>query len=196
MVGYYENEDATRKTLINRWLHTGDIGKLDDDGNLFLVGRSKEVIIDTSGKNVYPDEVEEAYDTSPFIRELSVVGLPDGIGEKVACMIVPDYEHDASLTREEIRKRIEEHVRDISSTLPFYKRVKVVHFWDNDLPRTATRKVKRNEVLDTMQVLEKSAKATSRVAAVKKRPAMSPGSSISFRLCRAALAARSHSTRV
>src|SRR5438270_5090858 len=165
MIGYYENEDATRKTLINRWLHTGDIGKLDDEGNLYLVGRSKEVILDASGKNVYPDEVEEAYDTSPFIKELSIVGLPDGLGEKVACMIVPNYEHDATLTREEVRKRIEEHFRDVSSTLPFYKRVKVYHFWDNDLPRTATRKVKRNEVLETIQVLEKSAKATTRVAA-------------------------------
>ncbi|MDQ3818125.1 MAG: AMP-binding protein, partial [Acidobacteriota bacterium] len=164
MVGYFENEDATRRALVNRWLHTGDIGKLDDEGNLYLVGRSKEVILDASGKNVYPDEVEEAYDTSPFIKELSIVGLPDGLGEKVACMIVPNYEHDPTLTREEVKKRIEEHFRDVSSTLPFYKRVKVYHFWDNDLPRTATRKVKRNEVLDTLQVLEKSAKATTRVA--------------------------------
>ena len=164
MIGYFENEDATRRTLINRWLHTGDIGRLDDEGNLYLVGRSKEVIIDTSGKNVYPDEVEEAYDTSSFIKELSVVGLPDGLGEKVACMVVPNYEHDTTMTREDVRKRIEEHFRDVSSTLPFYKRVKVQHFWDNDLPRTATRKVKRSEVLDTLQVLEASAKATSRVA--------------------------------
>src|SRR5215213_7703563 len=164
MVGYFENKDATDRTLINRWLHTGDIGRLDDEGNLYLVGRSKEVIIDTSGKNVYPDEVEEAYDTTPFIKELSVVGLPDGLGEKVACMVVPNYEHDATLSREEVRKRIDEHFRDVSSTLPFYKRVKIFHFWDADLPRTATRKVKRNEVLDTLEVLEKSAKANSRVA--------------------------------
>jgi long-chain acyl-CoA synthetase len=164
MIGYFENEDATRRALVNRWLHTGDIGKLDDEGNLYLVGRSKEIIIDTSGKNVYPDEVEEAYATSPFIKELSVVGLPDGLGEKVACMVVPEYEHDPALSREEVRKRIDEHFRDVSSTLPFYKRVKVHHFWDNDLPRTATRKVKRNEVLDTIEVLERSAKATSRVA--------------------------------
>ncbi len=164
MVGYYENEDATRRTLVNRWLHTGDIGRLDDEGNLYLVGRSKDIILDASGKNVYPDEVEEAYDTSPFIKELSVVGLPDGLGEKVACMVVPNYETDAPLSREEVRKRIEEHFRDVSSTLPFYKRVKVFHFWDADLPRTATRKVKRNEVLDTLEVLEKSAKANSRVA--------------------------------
>jgi long-chain acyl-CoA synthetase len=169
MVGYYENEDATRQTLVNRWLHTGDIGKLDDEGNLYLVGRSKEVILDASGKNVYPDEVEEVYDTTPFIKELSIVGLPDGLSEKVACMIVPNYEHDPTLTREEVKKVIEEHIRDVSSTLPFYKRIKVYHFWDNELPRTATRKVKRNEVLETMQVLEKSAKATTRIASREEK---------------------------
>jgi long-chain acyl-CoA synthetase len=169
MIGYYENEDATKRTIINRWLHTGDLGRLDDEGNLYLVGRSKEIIVDTNGKNVYPDEVEEAYATSPFIKELSVIGLPDGAGEKVACMIVPDYEHDTTLTREEVRKKIEEHFREVSSTLPFYNRVKVHHFWDGELPRTATRKVKRGEVLETMLVLEKSAKATSRVASREEK---------------------------
>ncbi len=165
MVGYYQNEAATRATLVDRWLHTGDIGRLDDEGNLYLVGRSKEVIVDTNGKNVYPDEIEEAYGASPLIKELSVVGLPDGIGEKVVCMVVPNYDHDIALSRAEVRRRIEEHFRDISSALPFYKRVKVLHFWDGDLPRTATRKVKRREVIAAMRVLEQSAKTVSRVGA-------------------------------
>ncbi len=159
MVGYFENEAATRKAIVNRWLYTGDLGRLDDDGNLYLVGRSKDIIVDTNGKNVYPDEIEELYNTSSFIKELSVVGLPDGIGEKVASMVVPDFDHDISLSRAEVRRKVEEHFRDISSTLPFYKRVKVLHFWDGDLPRTATRKVKRREVVSAMQVLEQSMKA-------------------------------------
>jgi long-chain acyl-CoA synthetase len=162
MAGYYENEEATRSTIVNRWLYTGDLGRLDDDGNLYLVGRSKDIIVDTNGKNVYPDEVEEVYDTSPFIKELSVVGLPDGLGEKVACMVVPDFDYDIALSREEVRKRIEEHFRDVSSSLPFYKRVKVLHYWDGDLPRTATRKVKRREVVAAMLVLEESQKAATR----------------------------------
>ena len=61
MLGYYSDENATRSALVERWLYTGDLGKLDDDGNLFLVGRSKEIIVDTNGKNVYPDELEEIY---------------------------------------------------------------------------------------------------------------------------------------
>ena len=65
MLGYYEDETATRKTLVERWLYTGDLGRVDDDGNLYLVGRSKEIIVDTNGKNVYPDELEEIYANSP-----------------------------------------------------------------------------------------------------------------------------------
>ena len=156
MLGYYNNEDATRAVLVNRWLYTGDLGRLDDEGNLYLVGRSKDIIVDTNGKNVYPDEIEELYGDSPFIKELSIVGLPDGIGEKVACLVVPDYDYDIALSRAEVRRKIEEHFRDISSTLPFYKRVKVLHFWDGDLPRTATRKVKRREVVAAIEVLEQS----------------------------------------
>ena len=163
MVGYYDNEAATRQTIIDRWLHTGDLGRLDEEGNLYLVGRSKEIIVDTNGKNVYPDEIEEAYQHSPFIKELSVVGLPDGIGEKVACMVVADYDHDIALSRAEVRRKVEEHFRDVSSTLPFYKRVKVLHFWEGELPRTATRKVKRREVVAAMQVLEESMKTATRL---------------------------------
>ncbi len=165
MVGYYENEEATRAALVNRWLYTGDLGRLDDEGNLYLVGRSKEIIVDTNGKNVYPDEIEELYADSPFIKELSVVGLPDGIGEKVACMVVADLDHDIALTREEVRRKVEEHFRDVSSMLPFFKRVKVLHFWDGELPRTATRKVKRREVVAAMETLEESARNVSRVGA-------------------------------
>jgi long-chain acyl-CoA synthetase len=165
MVGYFENEAATRQAIVNRWLYTGDLGRLDEEGNLYLVGRSKDIIVDTNGKNVYPDEIEELYDTSPFIKELSVVGLPDGIGEKVACMVVPDFDRDIALSRADVRRKIEEHFRDVSSSLPFFKRVKVLHFWDGDLPRTATRKVKRREVVSAMQVLEQSMKSASRAGA-------------------------------
>ncbi|MBC7929403.1 MAG: AMP-binding protein, partial [Rubrivivax sp.] len=159
MLGYYQNEGATQSALVNRWLHTGDLGRLDDDGNLYLVGRSKELIVDTNGKNVYPDEVEELYKDSPFIKELGVVGLPDGIGEKVACLVVPDYDGDISLRREEVQRRIENHFREISSALPFFKRVKSLYFTDAELPRTATRKVKRREVVKMIQSLEESKRA-------------------------------------
>ena len=154
MLGYYENEAATRATLIDRWLHTGDLGRVDEDGNLYLVGRSKEIIVDTNGKNVYPDELEEAYENSPYVKELSIVGLPDGPGEKVACLVVADDEYDISLSRAELHRLVEEHFREVSASLPYFKRVKVLHFTDVELPRTATRKVKRREVVQIMEALE------------------------------------------
>lgn len=154
MLGYFGNEEATREALVDRWLYTGDLGRIDDEGNLYLVGRSKEIIVDTNGKNVYPDEVEEVYQDSPYIKELSVIGLPDGIGEKVACIVVPDPEYDIALSRADLRKKIEEHFREVSAKLPYYKRVKVMHFTDEELPRTATRKVKRRDVLTLMQQME------------------------------------------
>ncbi len=154
MLGYYENEAATRATLVDRWLHTGDLGRVDEDGNLYLVGRSKEIIVDTNGKNVYPDELEEAYENSPYVKELSIVGLPDGIGEKVACLVVPDDEYDISLSRAELHRLVEEHFREVSASLPYFKRVKVLHFTDIELPRTATRKVKRREVVQIMETFD------------------------------------------
>ncbi|MGI8836684.1 MAG: AMP-binding protein, partial [Pyrinomonadaceae bacterium] len=159
MLGYYADEDATRNTLVERWLYTGDLGRLDEDGNLFLVGRSKEIIVDTNGKNVYPDELEEVYDTSPYLKELSIVGLADGIGEKVACLVVADDEYDIALSRAELRRKVEEHFREVSASLPYYKRVKVLHFTDIELPRTATRKVKRAEVATILQALEETEKS-------------------------------------
>ena len=155
MLGYYKNEEATEAVMQDRWLRTGDLGRIDDDGNLFIVGRSKDVIIDSNGKNIYPDEIEDLYSKSGFIKELSVVGLPDEDGgEKIATLVVPDYEHEISFTRADVNKKIEEHFREVSAGLPFFKRVKVLHITPFELPRTATRKVKRPEVVAMVQALE------------------------------------------
>ncbi|HEY7786561.1 MAG TPA: AMP-binding protein, partial [Pyrinomonadaceae bacterium] len=160
MLGYYANEEATHEALVERWLYTGDLGKIDDEGNLYLVGRSKEIIVDTNGKNVYPDELEEIYENSPYIKELSIVGLPDAHAEKVACLVVADDEYDIALSRDQLRRKVEEHFREISAGIPYYKRVKVLHFTEIELPRTATRKVKRNEVLQIMERLEETQKSS------------------------------------
>jgi long-chain acyl-CoA synthetase len=155
MLGYYNNDEATDAVLQDRWLKTGDLGKLDEDGNLFIVGRSKDVIIDSNGKNIYPDEIEDLYSKTGFIKEMSIVGLPDmDGGEKIASLVVPDYEHEISLTRAEANKKIEEHFREVSAGIPFFKRVKVMHITPFELPRTATRKVKRPEVVEMLQALE------------------------------------------
>lgn len=170
MLGYYKNEQATNEAVNDdRWLRTGDSGKLDEDGNLYIVGRSKDVIIDSNGKNIYPDEIEDIYGKSELIKELSVVGFPDENGsERIACLVVPNYEKKISLPRAETNKKVEKHFREVSASLPFFKRVKLLHITPFDLPRTATRKVKRPEVLEMLKILENRVKnKTTKVAKSK-----------------------------
>ncbi|HYX91284.1 MAG TPA: AMP-binding protein, partial [Myxococcaceae bacterium] len=149
MAGYFGDREATEAVIVDGWLHTGDLGRIDAEGNVYLLGRMKDVIIDANGRNVYPDELEDLYGKHEHIKELSVVGLPDEAGgEKVACLCVPDYK---GRPRDEVRREIEEHFRSISADLPFHRRVKVLRLWDGELPRTATRKVKRKLVIDELQ---------------------------------------------
>jgi long-chain acyl-CoA synthetase len=159
MLGYWRggaepgvDPELTGEAVEDGWLRTGDLGKLDASGNLTLVGRKKDVIIDANGKNVYPDEVEDAYRDPDLVKELSVVGLPDGAkGEKVAMLLVPDWR---DRDRGEVREKIDAHVRSVSAKLPFPKRVKVWHLVDGDLPKTATRKVKRPLVREELLRIE------------------------------------------
>ncbi|HZS41873.1 MAG TPA: AMP-binding protein, partial [Polyangia bacterium] len=158
MLGYFENGEATGEVIKDGWLHTGDLGRLDEDKRLYIVGRKKEMILGSNGENVYPDELEELYRDTPYIKELSIVGLPeDGGSETVASMIVPDYESSASkeLSREEVRARVGEHVKNVSVKLPLHKRVKIVQLTDVELPKTSTRKVKRKLVVEELLKLER-----------------------------------------
>ncbi|MCE9573817.1 MAG: AMP-binding protein [Deltaproteobacteria bacterium] len=167
MIGYYENAAATGETIREGWLHTGDLGKLDKDGNLTIVGRKKEMILGPSGENVYPDELEELYLDSPYVKELSVVGLPSGDSESVAALVVPDYEakrDGEALSREDVREHVREHIKKVSKTLPLYKRIKVMHLWDFDLPKTSTRKVKRKDVIKELERLERAVKGGAQAA--------------------------------
>ncbi len=155
MAGYFGDKESTEAVLKDGWLYTGDLGRMDAEGRLYLVGRKKDVIIDANGKNVYPDELEEAYAPHPHIKELSIVGLPDEAGgEKVACLCVPDYK---DRPREEVRRELEEHFRKTGTEMPFYRRVKVLRFWDGELPRTSSRKVKRKAVVEELKRLERMA---------------------------------------
>jgi long-chain acyl-CoA synthetase len=176
MLGYWRGGEApgvdpelTAQVLEGGWLRTGDLGKLDGDGNLTLVGRKKDVIIDGNGKNVYPDEVEDAYREPELVKELCVVGLPDGAAEKVALIVVPEYgDADRAQDRAEVRARLEAHLRAVTASLPFAKRAKVWHVHDGDLPKTATRKVKRGLVREELLRLEAAAQKGRRAREAAK----------------------------
>jgi long-chain acyl-CoA synthetase len=155
MLGYLDRPEDTERALEDGWLRTGDLGKLDRKGNLTIVGRSKEVIITSGGKNVYPDELEEIYGRCPDALELAVVGLPDGQGsERVAALVRPDVVDDA--TAEDIasvRQSIRDWIRVEGARVASHNRIQVLRFWDEEFPRTPTRKVKRKEVVAILERL-------------------------------------------
>ena len=149
MKGYWNRPDATAAVMRDGWFLTGDLGYFDADGNLFLTGRKKEVIVLSNGKNVYPEEIEAYYLKSPFIKELAVMGLegkPGEGGDRLHAVIVPNFDvlrqRKIVNAKEVIRFDIEGMSPHIAST----KRIGSYEIWQDDLPRTTTRKLKRFEI--------------------------------------------------
>jgi long-chain acyl-CoA synthetase len=145
MLGYAGDEEATNSVLSDGWLRTGDLGKIDRKGQLTLVGRAKDVVVASSGENVYPDDVEARIGKVPHVTELTVLGVPDGRGgERLACVAIPeaDAEVPRATRHERARVALDAALRD----LPNVQRPALILFFDAPLPRTASRKVKRIEV--------------------------------------------------
>lgn len=150
MKGYWNRPDSTAAVLRDGWLSTGDLGYFDDRGNLFITGRKKEVIILGNGKNIYPEELETHYLKSPFIKEICVLGLEvrpgDAASERLHAVVVPNFDE---LKRREIihaKEALRFDIEGLSSQLPSAKRIVGYDIWQEDLPRTTTRKIKRYEV--------------------------------------------------
>ncbi|MCU1271300.1 MAG: AMP-dependent synthetase and ligase [Acidobacteriaceae bacterium] len=146
MKGYWNRRDATAEVLKDGWLHTGDLGYFDERGNLFITGRKKDVIILANGKNVYPEEIEAHYLQSPLIKEICVLGLGDGGSEKLYAVITPNFEVLRQRKIVNTREVIRFDVEGLSAKLPSTKRIAGYEIWQEDLPRTSTRKLKRFEI--------------------------------------------------
>ena len=151
MKGYYNRPEATAEVLKDGWLYTGDLGYVDAKGNYFITGRAKDVIVLSSGKNIYPEEIESYYLRSPWIKELCVLGLEsrkpgEPLSERLHGVIVPNFEALREHKIVNIREVIRYDVEGISATLPATKRILSYDIWQDDLPRTTTRKLRRNEI--------------------------------------------------
>lgn len=162
MLGYLDDPQATQSTLRKGWLHTGDLGRLDKDGRLVLVGRRKELIVTSSGKNVYPDELEPIYADHDLIKEMAIVGIPDPQGdERVAALVVLK-----DGVPEDAQAEVKAHFQKVSGGLADHQRIRTMRFWHHELPRTATLKVKRKEVRDELVRLLELSKASRREGGV------------------------------
>ena len=141
MRGYWNQPEKTQEALRGGWLHTGDIGYLDEDGYLFLVDRKHDMII-TGGLNVYPREVEEVMSAHPAVAQVAVLGVKDPFwGEAVTAAVVARL--GMSVTDEELMTFCKER-------LTGYKRPKKIHFLD-DLPKNLYGKVLRKELKEKFE---------------------------------------------
>jgi long-chain acyl-CoA synthetase len=150
MKGYYNRPDATSETIRDGWLLTGDLGYLDKSGNLFITGRKKEIIVLSSGKNIYPQELEANYLRSPFIKEIAVMGLAsrpgEPLSERLHAVIVPDFEALRERKIVNAREVIRFDVENLSLDLPPSKRILSFDLWADPLPRTTTGKLRRFQI--------------------------------------------------
>ncbi len=149
MKGYWNRPDATAAVLRDGWFYTGDLGYFDAQGNLFLTGRKKEVIVLSNGKNVYPEEIETHYLKSPFIKEIAVMGLegkPGEGGDRLHAVIVPNFDVLRQKKIVNAKEVIRFDIEGLSPQIASTKRIGSYEIWQEDLPRTTTRKIKRFEV--------------------------------------------------
>lgn len=144
MAGYYKNEEATAGVLREGWFRTGDLGHLDSEGYLFITGRSKEVIVLSTGKNIYPEEVEKHYSASGLIKEICVTGLErNGITESLHGVIVPDMDFAREQGITNIHEAIKWEISGISSRIPSFQRITGFTVRTEPLPRTPLGKLRR-----------------------------------------------------
>lgn len=157
MLGYYENEEATNEVLKNGWFYTGDLAYYDKEGYLFLAGRKKDMIVLKNGKKVFPDELETLINRLDEVLECIVYGMPDKKDKndiKLSVKIVYDkevvQEKYPNTTSEELENIIWQKIKEINKTFPPYKYIKNMILTDQELIKTTTKKVKRNEEINKL----------------------------------------------
>ena len=150
--GYYNNPDATADAFTeDGWFRSGDLGRVDSDGHLYIVGRAKDVIVLPSGKNVHPEDLEVHYLKAPEVEELAVLGVADAsVGkagaEKLVAVVVPNFEYLTTAKLPNSREAVRYALDNLGRELPEYQRVRDYLVRTEPLPRTATRKIKRFEL--------------------------------------------------
>lgn len=150
MLGYYEDEEATKEVVYDGWFNSGDIGYQDKDGYVYVTGRSKNVIVTQNGKNIYPEEIELLLSKIPEIAECMVYGK-EVEGEKeliISVKVIPNQEeierlHGKDLKEEEIHKIIWNKIKEVNKTLTSYKAIKNLELKHDEFAKTTTMKIKR-----------------------------------------------------
>ncbi|MFB3818647.1 MAG: AMP-binding protein [Candidatus Methylomirabilales bacterium] len=150
MRGYYKQPEATAAVLRDGWFLSGDLGYLDPDGYLFITGRAKEVIVLSSGKNIYPEEVEQVYLQSPYIKEICLIPQTTGRAgaqvEGLLALVLPDLEFFRAKGMTNIAETIRWDMENVGKDLPAYKRPTDLRIVKEGFPRTRLGKIQRHLV--------------------------------------------------
>ncbi|KGF22223.1 long-chain fatty acid--CoA ligase [Prevotella bivia DNF00320] len=142
LLGYYKNEEATAQAIDkNGWFHTGDLGTMDADGNVFIRGRSKNMLLGSNGQNIYPEEIEDALNSLNLVAECLVVQRD----EKLVGLVYPDYEEAKTLglNEEDINKLMEENRTQLNTIMPTYCKVAELEVRKEEFQKTPKKSIKR-----------------------------------------------------
>ncbi len=142
MLGYYKNEEATRQALdAEGWYHTGDLGTMDAQGNVFIKGRSKNMLLGANGQNIYPEEIEDKVNSMPMVVE-SIVVQRD---EKLVALIYPDYDEakNMGLGKADLEEVMEQNRQELNAVLPAYCKLSAVEIYEEEFEKTPKKSIKR-----------------------------------------------------
>ena len=149
MLGYYQNEEATKEVLKDGWFYTGDLGYFDEEGYLFITGRKKNVIVLKNGKKVFPEELEELVNKIDIVKENMVFGFPKDddvdVSVKIQYYETVRKEEYPDLSDEDFEKMVWSQIKEINKELPKYKYMKHLILTTEDFIKTTTAKIKRFE---------------------------------------------------
>lgn len=142
MLGYYKNEEATAQAIdCNGWLHTGDMAIKDAEGNIFIKGRCKNMLLTASGQNIYPEEIEARLNNMPFVNESLVILA----GDKLIALVYPDNEEAFAqgMDKKALEAAIEVNRTELNKMLPAYSQITRIKLYPEEFEKTAKKSIKR-----------------------------------------------------
>ena len=142
MLGYFKNEEATRLALDSEgWYHTGDLALMDENGYVFIKGRSKNMLLGANGQNIYPEEVEDKLNSMTLVVESLIVQR----GDKLAALIYPDYDEAQNLgfSKEDLQHVMEQNLIELNQVIPSYSKVSSFKLQDEEFEKTPKKSIKR-----------------------------------------------------
>ena len=143
MLGYYKNEEATKEVLdADGWMHTGDLGVIDEEGNVTIKGRSKNMLLGPSGQNIYPEEIEDKLNNMPYVNESIVIQALDG---KLAALIYPDFElaFANGMSEKQVEEQMEANRIAVNQQIAAYEQIARVKIYHEEFEKTPKKSIKR-----------------------------------------------------